>query len=107
MATQKRPLRIQDASLRDAAGRLESFTTMVNRRVDEMRAAEDRAEKTLALFEAEVAAKLVESAVYEVSLRLLPHGVEFDPARQLSLRLGRFRRELASFEVSYGPLPRA
>lgn len=107
MAMQRRSARVRDGLLRDAAGRLETFTRMLERRVDELLAAPDRTEKALAALEAEVAAKLVETAVYEVALRLVPHGIEFDPARQLSRRLRRFRLEHAAFEASYGALPRA
>ncbi|MFO0548644.1 MAG: hypothetical protein U0271_09665 [Polyangiaceae bacterium] len=108
MSFQKRgPARIQDRALRDAASRLESFSTMLANRVEEVVNGADRTEKTLAALEAEVAARLVESAVYEVALRLVPHGIEFEPERQLRRRLGRYHFALAQLEAAYGPLLRA
>ena len=107
MSTQKRSIRIQDPPLRDAAGRLEWFSRMVQKRLDEYKTASDRVEMALALSEAEVAAKLVEAAGYEVALRLVPHGLAFDPAAEISKRLQRYRMCSAEFEAAYGPIARA
>lgn len=107
MSMQKRSVRIQDPPLRDAAGRLEWFTRMVHKRLDEYKAASDRVEMGLALAEAEVAAKLVQAATYEVALRLVPHGIAFDPAAQLGKRLRIYRQCAAEFELTYGPMAEA
>lgn len=80
---------------------------MLGKRLDELAAAPDRRDKTLAILEAEVAANLVESAVYEITLRLLGHGVPLDAVQEVDRRLARYRDASAAFETSYGPVPRA
>lgn len=104
MSVQNRTVRVTDSALRDAASRLEWFTRMVNNRLDESNAANDRVGRGVALQEAEVAAQLVESAAFEVALRLIPHRVEFDPAQEVNRRLHRFRMAKLEYDVAYGPI---
>ena len=107
MSPPKPPIRLNDPTLRDAAARLDTFTSMLRKRLDEVAAGSGRVDKTTALLEAEVAAGLVESAIYEVALRLLGHGVQVDSSKEIDKRLARYRLALAAFESSFGPIPRA
>lgn len=100
-----KPLRIHDTSLRETFSRLDGFSSMLENRLAEYKAASMRLDCTLAMVEAEVAASLVESAIYEASLRLLSHGVGFDANREIARRLAGYRVAMADFEAVYGPLP--
>jgi hypothetical protein len=104
---QRRPVRINDDALRDNLSRLDTFSSMLERRLRELGAATTREDSTLAALEAEVAVFLVKSAAYEVSLRLLSHGVVRDAAKDIAPRLVRYDAALARFEQTYGPIPRA
>lgn len=104
---QRRPVRINDEALRDNLSRLDTYSSMLGRRLRELGAATTREDSTLAALEAEVAVGLVKSAAYEVSLRLLSHGVVRDAAKDITPRLARYDAALARFEETYGPIPRA
>jgi len=108
---QRRPVRINDDALRDNLSRLDTYTKMLDRRVSELGVAFNsdlaREESTLAVLEAEVAVGLVKSAAYEVSLRLLSHGVARDAAKDIVPRLGKYQAALGRFEQTFGPIPRA
>lgn len=105
---QRRPIRINDDALRDNLSRLDTYSSMLERRLRELGAAtKPREESTLAAIEAEVALNLVKSAAYEISLRLLSHGVVRDAAKDIAPRLVRYDAALARFESVYGPIPRA
>jgi hypothetical protein len=108
---QRRPVRINDDALRDNLSRLDTYTKMLERRIRELDAAFNsdsaREETTLAVLEAEVAVGLVKSAAYEVSLRLLPHGVVRDAAKDIAPRLSQYQAALGRYEQTFGPIPRA
>lgn len=107
------PQKILDPAVHDAARRLDWFTRMVNKRVAEFHAATDKTARTLAMLEAEAAAKLVEAACYEVALRLVSHRlqtatqVSMDPGREITRRLARFKDARAELELSDGPIAEA
>jgi hypothetical protein len=104
---QRRPVRINDDALRDNLSRLDTYSSMLERRLRELAAASTREDSTLAALEAEVAVDLVKSAAYEVSLRLLSHGVVRDAAKDIAPRLERYEAAYDRFEDMYGPIPRA
>lgn len=113
MAAHNRPQRINDPAVHDAARRLDWFTKMVDKRVAEFHAATDRTGRTLAMLEAEAAAKLVEAACYEIALRLVSHRLQtatqvfMDPAREISRRLTRYRDARVELERMDGPIAQA
>lgn len=114
MSATKPVLRRRDPSLGAALQRLDGFTRMVANRLAEHRAAPSREGKVLALLEAEAAAKLLESAVYEVSLRLIANGIagkhgapRMDAEKVIRERLAAFRMAMAAHESVYGPIVRA
>lgn len=102
-----RPILIKDPKLGDALARLEQFTKMLQRRIEEFQAAESRVERTLAVLEAEVAASLVTSAGQEVSLRHLSHGLPHDPTTDIAERVQPYHRARADLEAEFGPILRA
>lgn len=111
---QKRPVKINDPALRDTLGRLDAFSRMLARRLDELSSSlsaepgvSTRSDCTIAAIEAEVAMGLVESASYEVSLRLLAHGVVRDAAKDIAPRRAKFAAVLGRFESVFGAIPRA
>lgn len=106
--------RRREETLGAALQRLDGFTRMVANRLAEHRGASSLEERVLALLEAEAAAKLVESAAYEVSLRLVASGLSgkpgaarMEPGKVIRERLGAFRMAMAAHEAVYGPIVRA
>ena len=111
---QKRPVKINDPAVRDTLGRLDAFSRMLSRRLDELGRSLDappgdtaRVDCTVAAIEAEVAMGLVESASYELSLRLLTHGVMRDAAKDIAPRRAKFAAVTGRFESVFGAIPRA
>ncbi len=114
MSVPKVTLRRKDGTLGAALQRLDGFTRMVENRLAEHRAAASAEERVLALLEAEAAARLVESAAYEVSLRLIASGLSgkpgaarMEPEKVIRERLAAFRMAMAGHEAVYGPIVRA
>lgn len=102
-----RKVRIQDPALGDAARRRETYCRMLSRRLGELSNGSTRVERGLALMEAEVAAKLVESATYEITIRLLQNGVSHDAEKDVARLLHPYREAVAQHALSDGELVRA
>jgi hypothetical protein len=102
-----KPVKISDPAVSSAARRLDEHTRTLERRLQDYWAAAGRVDKTLALVEAEVAARLVRAAAYELNLRLLPHGVPHDVDAELERRAHALPRARADHEARFGPVPMA
>lgn len=100
-------VRIQDPALGDAARRRETYCRMLSRRLDELEKGATRVDRGLAMMEAEIAAKLVESVTYEITIRLLQNGVSHDVEKDLARLLRPFREAVAMHALSDGEVIRA
>jgi hypothetical protein len=100
-------VRIQDPALGDAARRREQYCRTLSRRLDEVASGSTRVDRGLALMEAEIAAKLVESATYEIAIRLLQNGVSSDAEKDLARLLRPYKEAVAQHALSDGELVRA
>jgi hypothetical protein len=96
--------RIHDAGLSDAARRRAEYCKMLARRLEEHRSGSTRVDRGLALMEASVAAKLVESATYEIGVRLIGHGMSPDIEKDLTAHLAAYRAALAANAASDGDM---
>lgn len=106
MAAKK--MRIQDPALGDAARRRGDYLKTLGRRLRDFHEATTRVDRGLAMMEAEVAAKLVESVTYEIAIRLLQNGVVGSDADvELAKALRPFKEAIAMHALSDGEIVRA
>lgn len=103
---QKR-VRIHDPALGDAARRRDDYCRMLARRVDEIRKGTTRVDRGVAMMEAEIAAKLVESVTYEITIRLIQNGVSSDAEKDVARLLRPYREAIAAASLSDGDIVRA
>ncbi|MFO0614849.1 MAG: hypothetical protein U0414_19835 [Polyangiaceae bacterium] len=100
-------VRIQDPALGDAARRRQEYCRTLSRRLDEVAHGSTRVDRSIALMEAEVAAKLVESATYEITIRLIQNGISSDAERDLAKLLRPYKEAVAHHAMSDGEIIRA
>jgi len=101
----RQPTKISDPAVFHAAKRLDEYTEMLARRLRDYKRAETRVDRTLALVEAEVAARLIRSGAQELNLRLLPHAVHHDLEAEVKKRTGGLAEARADHEERFGPIP--
>ncbi len=101
----KQPTKINDPAVFQAAKRLDEYTRMLARRLRDYWRADTRVDKTLALVEAEVAARLIQSGASELDMRLLPHAVRYDVDAEVKKRTPGLARARADHDERFGPVP--
>ncbi len=113
---QKHATKINDAAAFAAKARLDEYTGMLARRIKDYwtkdsSAAEaewtggERVARTLALMEAEVAARLIHAAASELNMRLLPHGVPHDVEAEVKKRTRGLVDVRVDHDARFGPIP--
>jgi hypothetical protein len=95
-------VRLQDPQVWAAAERLESFTWILARRVQDYRQSQGRVDCTVAIMEATAAAAVIEGLLYEIALRLLVHGIHVDIEADIATRLAPFNAARTEFEDQFG-----
>ncbi len=101
----KQPTKINDPAVYGAAKRLDDYTRMLEGRLRDYWAAETRLDRTLAIIEAGVAARLIESGASELNMRLLPHGVRHDAEAEVKKRTVGLDKATGDHETRFGPVP--
>lgn len=103
----KQPTKINDPAVYGAAKRLDDYTRMLEGRLRDYWSAETRVDRTLAIIEAGVAARLIQSGASELNMRLLPHGVRHDADAEVKKRTVGLDKATGDHEMRFGPVPLA